>query len=62
MTSSIEQEIKNIKVRLEELYAISNTILQLLLPEEDAFSDEISAIESDEDIVDEEELFKELTS
>ena len=62
MTTSLEQEIKNIKERLEELFTISNTILQLLIPEEEAFSDEISAIEIKEDIVTEEELFKELTS
>lgn len=62
MTSSLEQEIKNIKVQLEELFVISNTILQLLLPEEEAFADEISAIKSNEDTVSEEVLFKELTS
>lgn len=62
MTSSLEREIKNIKNRLEELFTISNTILQLLIPEEEAFSDEISAIETKEVIVTEDELFKELTS
>jgi len=62
MTSSLEQEIQNIKDRLEELFTISNTILHLLITEEEAFSDEISAIKSDEDTVSEETLFKELTS
>jgi len=62
MTSSLEQEIKNIKDRLEELFTISNTILQLLIPEEEAFTYEISAIENKEDTVSEEVLFKELTS
>jgi len=62
MTSSLEQEIKNIKVRLEELFVISNTILQLLIPEEEAFADEISAIETKEDTVSEEVLFKELAN
>lgn len=62
MTSSLEQEIKNIKARLEELFTISNTILQLLIPEEEALTDEISAIKSKEDSVSEEVLFKELTS
>ena len=62
MTSSLEQEIKNIKARLEELFTISNTILQLLIPEEEALADEISAIKSKEDSVSEEVLFKELTS
>ena len=62
MTSSLEKEIKDIKVQLEELFVISNTILQLLIPEEEAFADEISAIETKEDTVSEEVLFKELTS
>jgi len=62
MTSSLEQEIQKIKNRLEELFSISNTILQLLIPEEDALPDEISAIESKEDVVDEDSLFKELRS
>ncbi len=62
MTSSLEQEIQNIKDRLEELITISNTILHLLITEEEAFSDEISAIKNDEDTVSEETLFKELTS
>ena len=62
MTSSLEQEIKNIKAKLEELFTISNTILQLLIPEEEALADEISAIKSKEDSVSEEVLFKELTS
>ena len=62
MTSSLEQEIKNIKAQLEELFTISNTILQLLIPEEEAFADEISAIKTKEDTVSEEVLFKELTS
>ena len=62
MTSSLEQEIQKIKDRLEELFAISNTILHLLITEEEAFSDEISAINKDEDTVSEEILFKELTS
>ena len=62
MTSSLEKEIKDIKVQLEELFVISNTILQLLIPEEEAFADEISAIETKEDTVSEEVLFRELTS
>lgn len=60
MTTSLEQEIKNIKSRLEELYSISNTILQLLIPEDDPLPDEIAAIESKEPLIDEETLFKEL--
>ncbi len=62
MKSSLEQEINDIKNRLEEIFTISNTILQLLIPEEEAFSDEKSAIKIKEDIVTEEELFNELTS
>ena len=62
MTSSLEQEIQKIKDRLEELFTISNTILHLLITEEEAFSDEISAINNNEDTVSEEILFKELTS
>lgn len=62
MTSSLEQEIQKIKDRLEELFTISNTILHLLISEEEAFSDEISAIRNKEDAANEEILFKELTS
>ena len=62
MTSSLEQEIQKIKDRLEELFTISNTILHLLITEEEAFSDEISAIKNKEDTVSEKILFKELTS
>jgi len=58
----LEQEIKNIKAKLEELFTISNTILQLLIPEEEALADEVSAIKSKEDSVSEEVLFEELTS
>jgi hypothetical protein len=63
MTSSLEQEIQKIKDRLEELFTISNTILHLLITEEEkAYSDEISVIKNNEDTVSEEILFKELTS
>ncbi len=51
MTTSLEKEIEEIKNRLDVLYSIYNTILQLLVPEEEALPDEISALEAKKDVV-----------
>ncbi len=60
MATSIEQEIKDIKKRLDELYSLSNAILHVLIPEVEPDEDEILAIGSEDELVSEETLFKEL--
>ncbi|MBD3192943.1 MAG: hypothetical protein GF308_20055 [Candidatus Heimdallarchaeota archaeon] len=43
-TTNVEQEIKEIKEKLELLVTLSNNILQLLVKEEEPVADEIAAI------------------
>ena len=60
MSTGIEQEIKEIRKKLDELIIISRNILDLLVKEDEPLSDEIAAIERTEELIDEKNLFKEL--
>ena len=58
MTSSIDEEIKEIKMRLDALFAISQNILALLLKEEEILPDEEKAVRKKEEIIDEKTLIE----
>jgi len=60
MSTEIEQEIKEIRKKLDELIIISRNILDLLVKEDEPLPDEIAAIERTEELIDEKNLFKEL--
>ena len=60
MSTAIEQEIKEIRKKLDELIIISRNILDLLVKEDEPLPDEIAAIEKAEELIDEKNLFKEL--
>ena len=53
MSTEIEQEIKEIRKKLDELIIISRNILDLLVKEDEPLPDEIAAIERTEELIDE---------
>lgn len=57
MTITIEEELKEIKKRLDALTILSKNILALLVKEEKPLPDEVAAIEKEEEIVDENAIF-----
>ena len=57
---NLERELKEIKDRLDTLTLLYRNILNLLIKEEEPLPDEKEAIESEDDVVSEEELLKAL--
>ena len=57
---NLERELKEIKDRLDTLTLLYRNILNLLIKEERPLPDEKEAIESEDDVVSEEELLKAL--